>query len=54
MPKNQTKEKRTRLSFDEGLIYIHSSFNNTIVTLTDRSGNVLAWSSGGKIGYKVS
>ena len=55
MPKKtRPKKKRTRLSFDEGLIYIHSSFNNTIVTLTDRSGNVLAWSSGGKIGYKGS
>ncbi len=33
---------------------MHSSFNNTIISLTDRAGNVLAWSSGGKIGYKGS
>ncbi|MBM4404131.1 MAG: 30S ribosomal protein S11 [Candidatus Cloacimonetes bacterium] len=52
--KTRVKKKRVRLAFDEGLIFVHSSFNNTIITLTDRSGNVLAWSSGGKIGYKGS
>lgn len=52
--KTRTKKKRVRLSFDEGIIFVHSSFNNTIITLTDRSGNVLTWSSGGKIGYKGS
>ena len=52
--KTRTKKKRVRLAFDEGLIFVHSSFNNTIITLTDRAGNVLAWSSGGKIGYKGS
>ncbi|MBW6513814.1 MAG: 30S ribosomal protein S11 [Candidatus Syntrophosphaera sp.] len=52
--KTRTKKKRVRLSFDEGIIFVHSSFNNTIISLTDRGGNVLAWSSGGKIGYKGS
>ncbi|HQB98168.1 MAG TPA: 30S ribosomal protein S11, partial [Candidatus Cloacimonadota bacterium] len=52
--KTRVKKKRVRLSFDEGLVFVHSSFNNTIISLTDRSGNVLAWSSGGKIGYKGS
>ncbi len=52
--KTRVKKKRVRLAFDEGLIFVHSSFNNTIVSLTDKSGNVLAWSSGGKIGYKGS
>ena len=52
--KTRTKKKRVRLAFDEGLFYVHSSFNNTIVTLTDRAGNVLAWSSGGKVGNKGS
>ncbi|MBC8384374.1 MAG: 30S ribosomal protein S11 [Candidatus Cloacimonetes bacterium] len=50
----RTKKKRVRLSFDEGIAHIHSSFNNTIVTLSDKAGNVFAWSSGGKIGYKGS
>lgn len=52
--KTRIKKKRVRLSINEGLVFVHSSFNNTIVSLTDRSGNVLAWSSGGKIGYKGS
>lgn len=52
--KTRVKKKRVRLSFDEGLVFVHSSFNNTIVSLTDRAGNVLAWSSGGKIGNKGS
>jgi len=52
--KTRVKKKRVRLAFDEGMIFVHSSFNNTIVSLTDKAGNVLAWSSGGKIGYKGS
>ncbi|MDD2331835.1 MAG: 30S ribosomal protein S11 [Candidatus Cloacimonetes bacterium] len=52
--KTRVKKKRVRLAFDEGLIFVHSSFNNTIISLTDRSGNVLAWSSGGKVGNKGS
>ncbi len=52
--KTRVKKKRVRLAFDEGLLFVHSSFNNTIVSLADRAGNVLAWSSGGKIGYKGS
>jgi small subunit ribosomal protein S11 len=52
--KVRTKKKRVRLSFNEGVAHIHSSFNNTIVSLSDKAGNVLTWSSGGKIGYKGS
>ncbi|HQH50617.1 MAG TPA: 30S ribosomal protein S11 [Candidatus Cloacimonadota bacterium] len=52
--KTRTKKKRVRLAFDEGIVFVHSSFNNTIISLTDRAGNVLAWSSGGKIGNKGS
>jgi len=59
MPKAKAKatkvrKKKIRLTIDEGIATIHSSFNNTIVSLTDLSGNVLTWSSGGKIGYKGS
>ncbi len=48
------KKKKVRLTFNEGIAHIHSSFNNTIVSLTDKAGNMLTWSSGGKIGYKGS
>lgn len=50
----KTRKKRVHLSFDHGVAHIHSSFNNTIVTISDNAGNTLAWSSGGKIGYKGS
>jgi small subunit ribosomal protein S11 len=36
----------------EGRLYIYSSYNNTILTLTDEEGNVLSWASAGKIGFK--
>lgn len=35
-----------------GKIYVHASFNNTVVTVTDEGGNTLAWSSAGKAGFK--
>ena len=57
MPKakpTKTRKKKIKLSIDEGIATVHSSFNNTIVSLTDLAGNVLTWSSGGKIGYKGS
>lgn len=52
--KTTRKKKKVRLTFNEGIAHIHSSFNNTIVSLTDKAGNILTWSSGGKIGYKGS
>ena len=50
----KVKKKRVRLAFDEGVAHVHSSFNNTIVSISDQAGNTLTWSSGGKIGYKGS
>lgn len=38
--------------FDEGKVYISSSYNNTIITFTDLKGNVIAWTSAGAIGFK--
>lgn len=52
--KTRTKKKRVRVSFNEGVAHIHATFNNTIVSLTDKTGNMITWSSGGKIGYKGS
>jgi len=50
----KVKKKRVRLSIDEAMVTVHSSFNNTIVSLCDLGGNVITWSSGGKIGNKGS
>ena len=36
----------------EGIVHVHTTFNNTIVTITDKEGNVITWASGGTIGYK--
>jgi small subunit ribosomal protein S11 len=49
-----TQRKKIRLQETEGIAYIYTTFNNTIVTITDKRGNVLTWSSCGKIGYKGS
>ena len=52
--KTNTRTKRTRRNIPHGRAYIHASYNNTLVTITDMDVNSLAWSSGGTIGYKGS
>jgi len=47
-------KKRERKSIPAGKAYIQSTFNNTIVTLTDPQGNVIAWGSSGTAGFKGS
>lgn len=47
-------KKRERKSVPLGRVYIHSTFNNTIVTFTDPHGNVIAWGSPGTAGFKGS
>ena len=46
------RKKKIKRSFTKGVAHIHSTFNNTIVTITDPQGNVIAWSSAGALGYK--
>ncbi|MBS3740875.1 MAG: 30S ribosomal protein S11 [Candidatus Cloacimonetes bacterium] len=52
--KARKKKRKVKLQESEGIVHIKASFNNTIVTITDMKGNVIAWASGGKIGYKGS
>jgi len=52
--KTTTRKKKIKRSFTRGVAHIHSTFNNTIVTICDAQGNVLCWSSAGAIGYKGS
>ena len=47
-------KRRERKSIPSGKAYIHSTFNNTIITLTDPTGNVIAWGSSGTAGFKGS
>ena len=46
--------KRTKKNVVEGVAHIHASFNNTIVTLTDRQGNALSWATAGGSGFRGS
>ena len=48
------RRKKAKRSVSEGVLHIHSTFNNTIVTITDLQGNVLVWSSAGQCGFKGS
>ena len=46
--------KKVKKNVSEGIAHIHASFNNTIVTITDRQGNALAWATSGHAGFKGS
>jgi Ribosomal protein S11 len=46
------RKKKVKRNFTKGVAHVHSTFNNTIVTITDPQGNVIAWSSAGALGYK--
>ncbi len=48
------KKKRTKVTDINGVAHVHSTFNNTIVSITDMRGNVIAWSSCGNVGFKGS
>lgn len=48
------KKKRERKNIDRGQAHVQSTFNNTIVTLTDMAGNAITWSSAGSLGIKGS
>jgi len=50
----KTGKKKIKKSIPIGEAYIQSSFNNTIITIPDPQGNVVAWSSGGVVGFKGS
>lgn len=52
--KTVRKKKRDRKNIDRGQAHIQSTFNNTIVTLTDLSGNALSWSTAGALGFRGS
>ena len=52
--KTTTRKRRVRKNIAKGVAHIHSTFNNTIVTITDESGNAIAWSSAGALGFKGS
>ncbi len=54
MAKKIRTKKRVKKNIASGIVHIQSTFNNTIVTITDSAGNVVAWSSAGVQGFKGS
>ena len=52
--KKTTTRRKDRKNIDKCQAHIHSSFNNTIVTITDIKGNVISWASAGELGFKGS
>lgn len=49
-----TRRRRVKKNIESGVAHIHSTFNNTIVMITDAQGNAVAWSSAGALGFKGS
>ena len=54
MPRKTKTKKKERKNISSGVVHIQSTFNNTIVTITDSMGNVVSWSSAGIHGFKGS
>lgn len=53
-PKTSRVKRKEKKNIPEGICFIHSTFNNTIVTFADKQGNVISWCSGGCLGFKGS
>jgi len=51
---NTRARKKVKKNISDGIAHVHASFNNTIITITDRQGNALAWSTSGAQGFKGS
>src|SRR5690625_4212094 len=51
---NTPRKRRVKENIESGIAHIHSTFNNTIVTITDQQGNVIGWRSAGALGFKGS
>lgn len=54
MVRKTIKKKKIKKTVAEGSAYVHSTFNNTLISITDKEGNVLAWESAGAAGFKGS
>jgi small subunit ribosomal protein S11 len=52
--KKKTFKKKEKKNVPVGVVYVQATFNNTIVTFTDKVGNVIAWSSAGSLGFRGS
>ena len=53
-PGNKATKKKVKKTVVDGIAHVHASFNNTIVTITDRQGNTLSWATAGGSGFRGS
>jgi small subunit ribosomal protein S11 len=53
-PNTATKRKRVKKNITDGVAHVHASFNNTIILISDRQGNALAWCTAGACGFRGS
>ncbi|MBT3967236.1 MAG: 30S ribosomal protein S11 [Gammaproteobacteria bacterium] len=49
-----TKRKKVKKNIPEGIVHVHATFNNTIITITDRKGDTLCWATSGGSGFRGS
>ena len=54
MAKPISKKKKIKKTVVDGIAHVHASFNNTIITITDRQGNALSWATSGGAGFRGS
>jgi small subunit ribosomal protein S11 len=54
MAKQRKIKKKVKKNIPSGIVHIKASFNNTIVTISDKQGNTVAWASAGSVGFKGS
>jgi len=52
--KKKVTKKKVKKNISTGIAHIHASFNNTIISITDKEGNVVSWASAGNLGFKGS
>ena len=52
--KKAVKRRREKKNISEGAVHVRATFNNTIVTITDKNGNTISWASAGELGFKGS
>ena len=52
--KKVVKKRRERKNIEKGAVHIQSTFNNTIITISDAQGNTISWASAGELGFKGS
>jgi small subunit ribosomal protein S11 len=54
LARRQTRRKKEKKNVEVGVAHIQSTFNNTLISITDREGNAISWSSAGAMGFKGS